>query len=140
MENTVRETQQATTTQPEENGTQAEKTFTQEEVNRIISERLSRERAKAEPTEEEKRLANLEARENKIVCKEFIKEKKYPEALLDIYDTSNAETFVQNVNKLLKAFPCIVEPISNPVRPTTISGSGKTPSDEIFANIFKPKK
>ena len=48
----------AVSTQPEDNGT--EKTFTQDEVNRIVSERLSRERAKAEPTEEEKRCQTLQ--------------------------------------------------------------------------------
>ena len=41
--------QPAATTQPEENGTPAEgKTFTQEEVNQIVRERLAREKAKAE--------------------------------------------------------------------------------------------
>lgn len=40
--------QENTNTQPEENGAQSEKTFTQEEVNRIVSERLARERAESD--------------------------------------------------------------------------------------------
>ena len=60
--NTVDTTQQETTTQPEENGTG--KTFTQEEVNNIVRERLARERAKA-PDD-----ADLTARENDLKARE----------------------------------------------------------------------
>lgn len=38
--------QQPTTPTPEENGGQGGKMFTQDEVNRIVSDRLARERAK----------------------------------------------------------------------------------------------
>lgn len=53
------------TTHPEDNGGQPEgKTFTQDEVNRIVSERLTRERSKlTDPTE-------LDAREQAISIKE----------------------------------------------------------------------
>ena len=44
---TAPEEQQGTTqTQPEGNGERSEKTFTQDEVNKIVSERLARDRAK----------------------------------------------------------------------------------------------
>ena len=43
--------QQPTTPTPEASGGQGgERTFTQEEVNRIVADRLARERAKAEPS------------------------------------------------------------------------------------------
>ena len=44
---TDKNTQAAAATQPEDNGAQQGRTFTQEEVNRIVSDRLARERAKA---------------------------------------------------------------------------------------------
>ena len=43
-----------------------EKTFTQEEVNNIVQERLARERAKNEPTPAELREKELTARENTL--------------------------------------------------------------------------
>lgn len=108
----------ATTTQPEENGAQNDRTFTQEEVNRIVSERLSRERAKTEPTEEEKRLAAISARESKIACQEFLNSKGYPESvsrgMLEMFDTADSKQFEKNVEKLLATFPAIAEPIHNP--------------------------
>ncbi len=61
---TVAEEQQETT-QPEDNGTQSEKTFTQDEVNKIVSERLARERARSEAM-----YTDIEARENAISDKE----------------------------------------------------------------------
>ncbi|MGN1134199.1 MAG: hypothetical protein ACI4RN_07080 [Oscillospiraceae bacterium] len=124
-------------TQPEGNGTQAERTFTQEEVNRIVSERLSRERAKAEPTPEEQRLAELTAREETIVCKEFISNNNYPEQFLELYDTSSSEEFINNVNKLLKLFPSIIEPIN--FRAVASTRNASENKKDIFADIFKPK-
>ena len=62
--NTVAEEQQENT-QPEDNGTQSEKTFNQDEVNKIVSERLARERAKSEAI-----YADIEARENAIADRE----------------------------------------------------------------------
>lgn len=132
--------QSGANTQPEGNGTQPERTFTQEEVNRIVSDRLARERTKAEPTPEEKRAADLEAREAKVTCNEWLAEKGYTDdikaGMLEMFDTSNAESFKNNVEKLLKTFPAIIEPIHNPVRPTTVGGGGL--SDKL-AGIFRPK-
>lgn len=128
---------QSAATQPEGNGTQAERTFTQEEVNRIISERLARERAKAEPTEEEKRLADLNTRESKVTCNEWLTEKGYPDnvksGMLEMFDTSNADSFKKNVDKLLKTFPAIIEPVNNPVAPTT----GSFGIGDKLASIFR---
>lgn len=84
-------------TQPAGNGNQSgEKLFTQEEVNNIVRDRLARERAKnipQEPTEEEKRLKDLNDRENKIACREYIMDQGLPAQLLDVLDTSNHEEF-----------------------------------------------
>ena len=77
-----------------------EKTFTQEEVNNIVQERLARERAKNEPTPAELREKELTARENKMSCKEYIAEQKYPSELLDLFDTTDTEQFKGNVEKM----------------------------------------
>ena len=63
--NTTVANEQQETTQPEDNGTQSEKKFSQDEVNKIVSERLARERAKSEAI-----YTDIEARENAIADKE----------------------------------------------------------------------
>ena len=75
------------------------KTFTQEEVNRIVQDRLARERRGTGQTIEEREL-DLTRRENRMKCAEKLTEAGYPKELLDILDTSNAETFMENVGKL----------------------------------------
>lgn len=74
--------QAQTTPTPEENGGQGGKLFTQEEVNRIISDRLAREREKlAQPPKEDERETALrerekavEARESRYKCEDYLKE------------------------------------------------------------------
>lgn len=67
--NTTVAQEQLEATQPEENSTQAEKTFTQEEVNKIVSERLAREKSKTEAIYTQA-MNDIEARENAIAEKE----------------------------------------------------------------------
>ena len=100
---------------PAETGENKGKLFTQDEVNRIVSERLNREREKAAQTAESapdddtaRRRAELTEAENRIKCKEFMLDnKQYPAELLDLYDTKDFEAFKSHVEKLLKAFPLI---------------------------------
>ena len=63
--------QQPTTPTPEASGDQGEKLFTQADLDRIIGERLARERAKAEPSSEDAREADLKAREARLSCREY---------------------------------------------------------------------
>lgn len=90
-------TVQQPTTQPADNGDQGGgKMFTQEEVNNIVRDRLARERAKntpQEPTEEEKRVQDLNTRESKLACREYVMDQGLPRQLLDVLDTSNYEEF-----------------------------------------------
>lgn len=118
-------------TQPGANG----KTFTQEEVNQIVSERLKRERTKAEPSEQEKRESELAARESKLNCREYLSEKGYPVELLDILDTSDAEAFKGNLDKLCSLLPGLTKTHSSGMRQ---GGSVTTFADEL-ANAFKRK-
>lgn len=84
--------------------------FTQDEVNQIVSDRLARERAKAapaEPSAQDLREQELNARESALACKEYIANKKLPAVLLDIFPTSSEDAFKTAVQKLVDAFPII---------------------------------
>lgn len=93
---------------------QHKKTFTQEEVNRIVQERLARAKASQEretdqeETKEDKELEGRETsialRENRVECREFIAEKGYKKELLDILDTSDAEKFRSQAEKLVALY------------------------------------
>lgn len=64
---------------PGANGGSGEKTFTQEEVNRIVSDRLARERDKsAQQPQEGEREKALKAREARLDCRDYLDSKKYP--------------------------------------------------------------
>ena len=92
--------QQPTTPTPEANGGQGEKLFTQADLDRIIGERLARERAKAEPSSEDAREADLKAREARLSCREYIAGEGYPADLLELFDTTDADKFKEAVEKL----------------------------------------
>lgn len=91
---------------PGANGGSGEKTFTQEEVNRIVSDRLARERDKsAQQPQEGEREKALKAREARLDCRDYLDSKKYPAALLEILGCSDTEQFKTTVDALAKAFP-----------------------------------
>lgn len=132
--NTAAETQPENT-QPEGNGAQSEKTFTQDEVNRIVSERLSRERAKVEASDNndiEAREADLKHRENTFSCKEYLSGEKLPHGLLDVFSTDDVETFKSNVEKIR---PFLNDPNAPSITTGVRSGSSVENKD-IFRNAF----
>ena len=78
--------------------------FTQEEINRIVSDRLKKYKAKAaEDTAAEfaEREKEFKAREAKLAAKEFIQERGYPADLADLLDTSDIEQFKKNADRLV---------------------------------------
>lgn len=100
-------------TQPEDNGTAngKERTFTQEDVNRIVSERLKRDRSNLEITrlsELDEREKNISDRENLLECKQFIAKTHYPDILLEYFDTTDSKEFQRNVKRLVTTFPQIL--------------------------------
>lgn len=110
LNNTQNQTEQGgINTQPGVNGKQPDvgKLFTQDDVNRIVSERLKEERARTEPSKTNAREIELSERENKLSCREFLAEKEYRSELLDILDTSNVERFKETVEALSKLVPGI---------------------------------
>lgn len=140
-------TQQQTQTQQDPTpGAKGGRTFTQDDVNRIVSERLAHEREKlqasAKDTEREKALA---AREARLDCREYLDTQGYPTALLDVLDSSDADKFKAAVEKLVKAFPAITGTGSTPRKYVGWTpGSSSAPKDgsggpDPIRAAFKPK-
>lgn len=136
---------------PAATGENKGKLFTQDEVNRIVSERLNRERERAAQAAESapdddtaRRRAELTEAENRIKCKEFLLDnKQYPAALLDLYDTKDFEAFKANAEKLLKAFPQL-DPTSRPKVPKFSASTlgvkaGAVSKQSLIDAAFKPK-
>lgn len=93
--------------QPEEKDTrQEERTFTQEEVNRIVQDRLAR--FKAEPNDREKELEqkekDLEIRERKLKAIEVFTEKSLPKELLEVLDYSDENKMNEHIKILEKTY------------------------------------
>lgn len=135
--------QQPTTPTPEENGGQGSKLFTQDEVNRIVSERLARERAKPEPTPEDAREADLRARETRLSCREYIAEEGFPAELLEVLDTSDFDKFkavVEQLDKIANLPSRKRKPIPRFVAPMGHGGKPSNPQKELLEEAFKPPK
>lgn len=88
------------------------KTFTQEEVNRIISDRLKRAKLDqtASPDELEAAKAKLEqirgeiASGNQALARLYLAERKLPETLLKYFDSSDMDAFKAKVESFSKEF------------------------------------
>lgn len=107
-ENKVQNIDQPDNSTPEENGGQGEKTFTQEEVNRIISERLARERAKNEPQENkdaeaDRKLKEVAEREFMLDRETYLREKGYPADFACILKGNSMPEFKDSLNIALTA-------------------------------------
>lgn len=132
-----------TTPTPEDStagGQGAGKTFTQEDVNRIVSERLARERDKLtpQPNPVDEREADIAARESRLDCREYLLLKNYPADLLEILDTSDPEQFKASVDRLQALFgaqPAQQKPPAF-VAPTNSTGGGKP--DPLAAAFKSP--
>lgn len=142
--NTNLNTEQPATPTPEASGDLGEKMFTQADVNRIVSERLAREKAKAEPSAIDERENALKAREERLECRDYLeglsKGGKAASAvlgLLDILDTADSEKFKKTVSALLElgAFNPQLEPLKIP----RVDIRGNASSEDMIAAAFRPK-
>ena len=139
-----RNTQNNTQT-PEENG--GERLFTQDEVNRIVSDRLSREREKPKDDERETSLKErekaLETKENTLACREYISSLKIDEehksVFLETLDTSDSEKFKTTVEKLIKGLGLNTKPEARFYSPIPGCSNAHSSPDSDFADVFKPK-
>lgn len=145
--------QQPTTPTPEASGDQGgERLFTQDDVNRIVSERLARERQKTEPSAIDEREAQLKARESRLDCRDYlesvVKDGRawggHPESgtgvmcLLDVLDTSDASKFQKTVDSLLEigAF-C---PQHQPLKLHKVDYHVGPDVEHLISSAFKPPK
>ena len=139
-----RNTQNNTQT-PEENG--GERLFTQDEVNRIVSDRLSREREKPKDDERETSLKErekaLEAKENTLACREYISSLKIDEehknVFLDTLDTSDSGKFKTTVEKLIKGLGLNNKPKVRFYSPIPGRSDAYSFPDSGIDDAFKPK-
>lgn len=119
------------------------KLFTQDDVNRIVSERLARDRAdRAAPSPEDEREKALKAREARLDCRDYLDSKKLPTALLEVLDCSDVEKFKEAVGVTLEKFPAIAQAneVPPPYSPTTGTGAcGGSLYSDPFAAAFRPK-
>lgn len=105
-----------TNTNPESGA--GEKTFTQKDVNRIVGERLAKEKAKGEAAlaEREQQLAQ---RELMLTAKERISELGLPVELLDALNMSSPEA----LEKALTTVKTVFDKIKTEARPIQIRGA-----------------
>lgn len=75
------------------------KTFTQEDVNRIVQDRLAKDRAKTSE-EMSKKEQELAQREFRLNSRQKLIERGYPESLLDALNCSNEEAFSKALDAL----------------------------------------
>ena len=131
---------EAATANPGASGGIGGKTFTQEEVNRIVSDRLAREREKlTQQPQDDAHEQALKAREARLDCRDYLDSKKYPAALLDVLDSSDVEKFKTAADALAKQFPGVVQPQEVP--PPYAAGTGRNIalSNDPFAAAVKPQ-
>ena len=130
---------EAATANPGANGGTGGKTFTQDEVNRIVSDRLAREREKlTQSPQEDEREKALKAREARLDCRDYLDSKKYPAALLDVLDSSDLERFKAAADTLVKQFPSIGEDWKVPPPYAAGTGTGHGIGGDPIAAAFKP--
>lgn len=136
---------------PADNGGQGVKMFTQDEVNRIVSERLTREREKftQQPQEDEREKALREreqaiaARENRYKCEDYLKEANITQRrwsdFLEVLDTSDFDKFKAIVDRLGDPFVLHTVTTGAPTPMPPGNGMGAMSTDEKIAAAFKPK-
>lgn len=91
-----------TSTEGTQTGTEG-KTFTQEDVNRIVQERLAKEKSKGNGDDElNKRAAELDMRERKLTAREKLRENGLPDYLVDALNMNTDEDFQKSMEAILK--------------------------------------
>lgn len=101
--------------------TQGDRTFTQDDVNRIVQERLAKEKAKSEAAIAQKE-QELAKRELLLSAKEKLTEKGLPLELLDALNISSPEALDKSLE--------ILEKIKT-VQPRTESFTGAAPGQTM---------
>lgn len=126
----------------EESPENAEKTYTQAEVNEIIRERLRRERAKTAPTPEEAQAAELTARELKLQQKIWLNDQGLPVddvvEFFEAIDLGSMEGFESTIRSLLDIGTIISTYAEQPRQLEALGiGSGSTRGVPTERSILK---
>lgn len=82
-------------------GTQNERTFTQDDVNRIVQERLAKEKGKGSE-ELDKRAAELDRRERRMNAIEELRKNGLPDYLVDALNMNTDEDFQKSMEAVMK--------------------------------------
>lgn len=109
LQNTSTEGTQASAEGVQQNG----KVFTQDDVNRIVQERLAKEKGKASNNEDfekrsaelDKRTTELDARENRLNAITALRNAGYPDELADVIKCGNADELKKSmeiIDKIIK--------------------------------------
>ena len=101
-----------------------EKTFSQEDVNRIVGERLAKERAKGEAALAEKE-QQLAQRELLLTAKEKLTENGLPVELVDALNVSSPEA----LEKALSTVKTVLDKYKSEARP--MKSSGAKPAESL---------
>lgn len=94
---------------------QGTKTFTQEEVNRIVQERLARAKTVQNPDPKER---ELEQRENALYVREQMAEHGLPKELMEDFKGMDKATIDKCIKIIVPYANIAKEPFLNPVGPT----------------------
>lgn len=87
-------------TQTSTEGTQG-KTFTQEDVNRIVQERLAKEKGKGNE-ELDRRAAELDLRERRLNAVDELRKNGLPDYLVDALNMNTDEDFQKSMEAIIK--------------------------------------
>ncbi|WP_313132789.1 DUF4355 domain-containing protein [Anaerocolumna sp.] len=124
-------------TNPTEGQSQEVKTFTQDEVNKIVGERLAKEKTKLEQAVT-LREQELNKRELNLKAKELLTEKGLPLEILEALNYSNEDSLNNSISiiekQLKKDAPPIVqgrEPVRNGVSYSAQNGSSPSLDNNI---------
>lgn len=107
-----------------ENTNGPEKMFTQDDVNRIVSERLARERAGQQADARE---LELQQRENGLYMKELVAGGKIPQDIADALKGLDKEKIDSLIGAVAPYIRKAEEPIMNPTGSTRGTGGGCDP-------------
>ena len=104
MENTAETSAEGTQTGTQgAQNQQNDKIFTQEDVNRIVQERLAKERSKGNNTDElTQRTAELDLRERKIKAREELSKNGLPDYLVDALNMQDDESLEKSIKAITK--------------------------------------
>lgn len=81
--------------------TQAERTFTQDDVNRIVQERLAKEKGKGSE-DLERRAAELDKRERRMNAIDELRKNDLPDYLVDALNMETDEAFKKSLEAIKK--------------------------------------